>query len=117
MRKIEQKLCAAIKNRKSFQLSNTTYTVGESSTDMVTLFGNRICYINWELNQLEITNCGYETITTKSRLNAILSCFDAGFIYQKNHQWYYCDNDLQEHEFPCNRFMTIDMQNSLVKSA
>lgn len=68
----------AFMERRRCPKSNT-WTDG----DNLYLFGNKIA--QWDLNnRLWITNCGWESLTTKERLNAIPGVK----IVQKNHVWY-----------------------------
>lgn len=78
MRKITMQVVGAFMERRRCSKSNT-WTDG----DNLYLFGNKIAW--WGLNnRLWITNCGWESITTKERLNAIPGVK----IVQKNHVWY-----------------------------
>src|SRR5690625_3474921 len=39
--------------------------------------------------RLELSDCGWRTVTTKSRLNALLAALAPGYgIRQENHVWY-----------------------------
>lgn len=78
MRKITETVTTAILNRQSRKVGNT-------HTDGNTLFlhGNAIARFNSDGN-LEITNAGWATKTTKERLNALPGVS----IYQKAGQWY-----------------------------
>lgn len=92
MRKIEQKLVTAILSGENFSLSNTTLTWHFETTShrvgIVTLFGNAIAKI-WD-DQIELFDAGWQSSTTKSRLNAIIRCLELGrSIYQEKHQWYF----------------------------
>lgn len=100
MRKIEQQMIAAINERRDWRLDNTEVQVvnfphGETTIDKiyVRLHGSTIAIITPD--ELDISDCSWQTPTTKSRLNAILTHFcgcDAG-ITQKNHVWYLCKYD------------------------
>ena len=57
----------------------------------VYLHNNRITFVN-KFGDLWLSSCGWETNTTKSRLNAILDTFLHGAsIFQKDFQWYVDD--------------------------
>ena len=86
MRKIESQLQAAITSGRNFKSANTTV----DNTDhgqIVRLHGNKIAQIDngW----LTITSAGWETTTTKSRLNAILDLLIPGArIFSKSYTWF-----------------------------
>ena len=87
MRKIELQMIAAIKNNKDFKVANTEVISCTNVTD-VYLHGHLIARIGetW----IELFDGGWQTKTTKSRLNAILSAFgmDGECVFQKNFQWF-----------------------------
>ena len=92
MRKIERLMNAAIKAGKDFKLDNTE-VIAYSDVSDVYLYGHLIARIGetW----IELFDGGYQTNTTKSRLNAILS--EHGLpgegIFQKNFQWFFQSKD------------------------
>ena len=54
----------------------------------IKLHGNLIARVWPTENSLWLSDCGYQTRTTKSRLNVILGCFTSGFsITQRNWEW------------------------------
>jgi hypothetical protein len=87
MRKIESQMVAAIKAGKDWKLANTEVIACSNVSD-VYLHGNLIARIGetW----IEIFDGGWQTNTTKSRLNAILSTFGmpGEGVFQKNYQWF-----------------------------
>jgi len=89
MRKIEEKMCRAIANGQNWTLDNTRVEQ-HGGTTCVVLFGNLIARIN--RNGIRLFDGGHRTTTTKSRLNAVLSNFNSGHVYQRNHVWYYADD-------------------------
>jgi hypothetical protein len=87
MRKIERQMNAAITAGKDFKLANTEVVACSNVSD-VFLHGNLIARVGetW----IEIFDGGWQSNTTKSRLNAILSehgCPGDG-VFQKNFQWF-----------------------------
>ena len=55
----------------------------------VLLHGNLIAWLDTATNDLSISSAGWETVTTKSRLNALLDEFcDGARIFQKNWEWF-----------------------------
>ena len=87
MRKIELQMIAAIKDSKDLKVANTEVISCTHVSD-VYLHGNLIARIGetW----IELFDGGYQSKTTKSRLNAILSAFgmDGEKVFAKNFQWF-----------------------------
>ena len=87
MRKIEQLMNQAILNEKDWKLDNTEVVSCTNVSD-VYLHGNLIARIGetW----IELFDGGWQTNTTKSRLNAILQQFGMGYerVFQKKGQWF-----------------------------
>lgn len=91
MRKIEVAMNNAILNEKDWQKDNTQ-VINIEGVSFVYLYNHLIAMVadTW----LELFDAGYQTVTTKSRLNAILSKHGNGErIYQKNRQWFLSTND------------------------
>lgn len=92
MRKIERLMNAAITNGKDFKLDNTEVVACSNVSD-VYLHGNLIARIGetW----IQLFDGGWQTVTTKSRLNAILSEHGCGDerVFQKKGQWFLSSND------------------------
>ena len=88
MRKIEQQMISAVQNDQRWSSANTTVIPGWEGTSDVYLHGNRIATVGdtW----IQIFDGGFQSKTTKSRLNALLSAFgmDGEYIFQKNFQWF-----------------------------
>ena len=87
MRKIEHQMNQAILNEKDWKLDNTEVVSCTNVSD-VYLHGNLIARIGetW----IELFDGGWQTNTTKSRLNAILQQFGMGYerVFQKKGQWF-----------------------------
>ena len=93
MRKIESQMNGAIATKTNWSNTNTSveYHASENLSE-VRLHGHLIAWYDHSNETLGISNCGWETVTTKSRLNAILSTFYRGVgIFQKNWQWFVPD--------------------------
>ena len=97
MRKIEEEMNRAIRYRRNFSKANTSVRCFKNrdgiTTEMdVFLHGNHIASLDTATNQLTIKDGGWQSVTTKSRLNAILDEFvpSAG-IFQKDWVWYLSD--------------------------
>ena len=89
MRKIEQQMCAAIHNNKNWQSGNTAVTFdAETNNSKVFLHGNLIAVVGDE--HLEILDGGWQTNTTKSRLNALCDefCIAGEGVFQKDFKWF-----------------------------
>ena len=89
MRKIEQQMNSAVESNQSWSKDNTTVSY-DSTADLSTvkLHGNTIALVNE--NSLTLFDGGYQSNTTKSRLNALLTKFgiDGERVFQKDYQWY-----------------------------
>jgi hypothetical protein len=98
MRIIEQQMNDAIQNEIDWKKDNTQ-VINIEGVSFVYLYDNLIAMVadTW----LELFDAGYQTNTTKSRLNAILEKHGRGKdkdgkcerIYQKNHQWFLSTTD------------------------
>jgi len=87
MRIIEKQMNAAISKCKSWKCANTEVSVENDGVSVVYLHGHRIAEIGDDF--VTLYDAGYQTATTKSRLNAILSAHGAGErIYQRDFVWY-----------------------------
>lgn len=84
MRLITKQSIDAFMNAKNFKKSNMQVEVLPNVT-ILRLFGHPIAYrYNDPERTLSISNCGWQTNTTKERLNAIPGVR----IQQKNFEWY-----------------------------
>ena len=74
MRKIESQMCAAVQSNKDWKSGNTEVTIDkETNTSAVYLHGNLIATVTD--NDMTIYDGGWQSNTTKSRLNALCSEF------------------------------------------
>ena len=109
MRKIEQQMNEAILNRKDFFKGNTSVenyiTETGAREAVVKLHGNHIATVG---DTLQICDAGWQTVTTKSRLNALLNEFAEGcYVFQKNFDWFLGDADGNVLPFPTEEFVTV----------
>ena len=90
MRKIEQQMNRAIANRTDWSSSNTRVEFNDSTNcSSVFLHGHNIATFDHNLKAVKVSSCGWQTVTTKSRLNAILSEVKYGCsVFQKQWNWY-----------------------------
>ena len=96
MRKIETLMNEAVANNENWQSSNTSVTYNEENdVSIVRLHGNKIAEIGDDY--LQIFDGGYQTMTTKSRLNALIDRFCNAVtdgVFQKDYVWYVRDNNV-----------------------
>lgn len=86
MKKIEERMVAAIKSKKPFKESNTEVLPAWSGDSGVLavevyLFGNCIAQITPSEKRIDLHTCGWDTVTTTSRMNAILGGITDGAFH------------------------------------
>jgi len=84
----------AIHNNADWKSANTS-VITEDAISKVYLHGNHIATVGDDY--VEIFDGGYQSNTTKSRLNAIINEFCNAFtdgVFQKNYQWFVRDNNV-----------------------
>jgi hypothetical protein len=88
MRVIEREMNAAITQQREWKKDNTMVT-NHNGVSHVFLHGNKIAEVGdtW----IQIWDGGWQTVTTKSRLNAILREHGIGNegVFQKQHVWHF----------------------------
>ena len=100
MRKIESQMIEAIKSETDWKSGNTKvvnfFNDGDKCVvSSVFLHGNKIAEVTD--NDMTIFDGGWQTVTTKSRLNALINEFCNGLtdgVFQKNYQWFIRDNNV-----------------------
>ena len=91
MRKIERQMNTAIWSKKNWAGSNTT-VITEDDISTVMLHGNHIATYYHDTKELALFDGGWQSNTTKSRLNALCNEFATGFgVFQKNWNWFVSD--------------------------
>ena len=104
MRKVEQQMNEAILNREDFKKDNTE-VITISDCSFVYLHGNHIATVG---KTLDICDAGWQTVTTKSRLNALCNEFAEGcYVFQRNFDWFLGDVDGNVRPFPTEEFVTV----------
>ena len=90
MRKLEKQMNFALSNKGNWAGSNTTVRYSnETNCSSVYLHGHNIATLDHTTKALRLSSCGYETVTTKSRLNALLEEVKYGCrVFQKNFDWF-----------------------------
>ena len=110
MRKIERQMNEAILSGKDFFSSNTSVqhyvnNITGAKEAAVHLHGNHIATVG---DTLQICDAGWQTVTTKSRLNALLNEFaDGCYVFQRNFDWFLGDRDGNKIPFPTEEFVTV----------
>ena len=100
MRKIEQQMIAAIKGNTDWKSANTEVVSQQDGVSFVYLHGNKIAEVGDDF--LKLFDGGWQTTTTKSRLNALLSEFGytcgtkREYVFQKQFEWFIQIFDLGE---------------------
>ena len=87
MRKIESQMCAAVQKNIDWQSGNTSVHFDpETGVSVVRLHGNKIAEVSD--NDMTIFDGGYQSNTTKSRLNALCQdfCVAGEGDFQMNYQ-------------------------------
>ena len=100
MRKIEQQMNRAIVNKNDWSNSNTKVDYN-SNTNCSTIVLHRTAIATYDHNTqaLKLNSGGYTTVTTKSRLNAILDELIVGArVFQRDFIWFLNYNN-QTHNF------------------
>jgi hypothetical protein len=87
MRKIESQMCAAIQANENWKSGNTQ-VVTNMGVSTVYLHGNKIAMV--DDTSLTLFDGGWQSNTTKSRLNALCDefCIVGEGVFQKDFAWY-----------------------------
>ena len=99
MRQIEKQMLLAIYNKKNWKSANTEvictdFQHADEPIERCTvlLHGSPVAVVTPK--HVTICDCGYQTTTTKSRINAVLGEFCPGAgVYQASHKWYLSAQD------------------------
>lgn len=88
MRKIESLMNAAITDNANWAMANTSVTLNAEGESEVFLHGNLIARIGE--NFVQLFDGGWQSVTTKSRLNAICSvhAVEGEGVFQKAGEWF-----------------------------
>ena len=95
MRKLERQMNFAVSNKGNWSGSNTQVNYNDSTNcSSIYLHGHLIATVDHNLKAVKLSSCGYQTVTTKSRLNALLEEVKYGCrVFQKNWDWFVSYND------------------------
>ena len=94
MRKIESDMINAIKRGINWKSSNSEVYTNDNTASLVYLHGNHIATVTY--NKLTVFDGGWQSNTTKSRLNALINEFADAYscgIFQKNFSWFLTDRN------------------------
>lgn len=122
MRMIEQEIIAALKNEKDFQTSVTEdrHRKKEGRRDVLVwnedfpgifslkLWGHQIAKGDTVSRVLEVSDCGYPTATTKSRLNAVFAALEIPVscsVRNKTMVYFYKGKETSEKEIETNDYV------------
>ena len=89
MRKIEKQMCAAVQSNIDWKSGNTSVHFDpETGVSIVRLHGNKIAEI--DDTSMTIFDGGWQSVTTKSRLNALCDefCIAGEGVFQRNFKWF-----------------------------
>jgi hypothetical protein len=107
MREIEKKMISAIRNRKNMTLDNTVVfnipnitqvrlhglVFGMPNITQVRLHGHIIAEFDWTKPSVRLSNCGWSTNTTRSRLNALFTIIPGYHGIHQKKEWYLTGKD------------------------
>ena len=97
----------ALRHFENWSSGNTTVTSTREEMK-VFLHGNHIATLDKATMDLFIFDGGWQSNTTKSRLNALLDEFDYGsWVFQKNWDWFLARNFNPSHKVDFTSGMTV----------
>ena len=95
MRLIEEQMCNAVINKNDWRKDNTE-VLYSPSRDVCCVYLHKNLIATIDNNSVEIYDGGWQSNTTKSRLNALINGLCNGYrqgIFQKNYEWFITDNN------------------------
>jgi hypothetical protein len=101
MRLIEQQMCSAVINKNDWRKDNTE-VLYSPSRDVCCVYLHKNLIATIDNNSVEVYDGGWQSNTTKSRLNAIINGLCNGYkcgVYQRKFEWFIMDNDETDIEF------------------
>ena len=101
MRLIEREMNNAVRNKIAWSKSNTVTTFDNTIENcFIYLHGNHIATYTHKIKELQLFDGGWQSNTTKSRLNALCNEFATGFgVFQKNWEWFISDFSNDKKDF------------------
>ena len=94
MRLIEEQMCSAVINKNDWRKDNTE-VMYSPSRDVCCVYLHKNLIATIDKYQVEIYDGGWQTNTTKSRLNALINGLCDGCnqgVYQHKFEWFINDN-------------------------
>lgn len=96
------------------KLSNYRTTISEQN-GLKTIVYVSTPIVQWDSNKIILNNGGYQTVTTKRKMNQAASQFDLPYqVYQKNYQWFV---NTEKGAFPFNTKLVIDRLSGEITNA
>ena len=95
MRVIERQMIDAVINKNDWRKDNTE-VIYSPSRDVCCVYLHKNFIATIDNNSVEIYDGGWQSNTTKSRLNALINGLCDGYrqgIFQKNYKWFITDNN------------------------
>ena len=97
MRKITQNAANAFIAGRAFASGNTTVTVNSEGYISMYLHGNLIAKRGMCDTDIEVSLAGWPTVTTRERINGLLTTMGSPcIVFQKNHQQYFGNANYSE---------------------
>ena len=92
----EYNITLAVRSKQNGVFGNTAVSFNETSTKgLVNLHGHIIAEIDFSRKEIKLFNKGWQSNTTKSRLNCTLDGLGCKFkVAQRNRKWYILNEDL-----------------------
>ena len=111
MRQIEVQMNKAIEDKKDWSKNNTSVSYNEElDCSIVRLYGNKIAEIYGD--KIVLFDGGVQSVTTKSRLNAIITSnggFGSEGVFQKSYDWF-----VRIYDYATKTYNNIPFQNGLI---
>ena len=95
MRLIEEQMCSAVINKNDWRKDNTE-VLYSPSRDVCCVYLHKNLIATIDNNSVEVYDGGWQSNTTKSRLNALINGLCDGYnqgVYQKNYEWFIQDDE------------------------
>ena len=110
MKNISFESIDALMKGKHFSKSNMMVLQHHNGNRSMYLHGNEIVTYKPDDHLLILNNCGWQSNTTKERLNSTLQMFNVdALIYQKNYVWY-IEHNGKKQTFPYNKDYIIKLE-------
>ena len=116
MRKIEREMNNAVRNKIAWSKGYSCTTFDNTIENcFVYLHGNHIATYNYANKELSLYDGGWQSNTTKSRLNALCYELATGFsVFQKNWDWFV--SDFQNTVIDFNNGVTVNYNGCFINT-